>query len=506
MAVGIVGMSAFEAHIINVTATIENALTVDTESVEFGTVFPQESLDYEVILALSDSFQLEDRVDDVEYVIRQKPKCWSETDQAYGLVTEDAGDFVCVQSDTADDYALLPLLCPFLSKHEITADGTGENDSSGINAFHGPVTGWVLADTLNTEVAGRLAKSDDDFDDIWNIDLRVPCFEGECAQDWPAFVLANNPEVSNPADYMLPTELEHKQFGCDLWIEVGNVSEFGDTVCGNDILEPGEECDDGNNDDGDGCSANCTIEDAICGDGVQEGNEQCDDGSQCTDGTDCTGDPSVCSGVGDETCAPRSGDGCTDQCELEIGCLDKADVMLVLDRSGSIGDAMPTLKSAANDFVTALAPTTAGVHLGEVSFASSATLDQELTDDGSLVTAAINALVSTGLTNLEEAILFSSAELVSGRDRSDITSPDFMVIITDGDPTTSIGPGTNEEDATAAADAADAAGTIIYVVGVGQDLDPVYLQNNIATDPSYYYDAADFEALSTVLSGIAECD
>ena len=31
-------------------------------------------------------------------------------------------------------------------------------------------------------------------------------------------------------------------------------------VCGDGILEFGEECDDGNNDDGDGCSAVCTLE------------------------------------------------------------------------------------------------------------------------------------------------------------------------------------------------------------------------------------------------------
>jgi cysteine-rich repeat protein len=32
------------------------------------------------------------------------------------------------------------------------------------------------------------------------------------------------------------------------------------TVCGDGILDPGEECDDGNNVDGDGCAADCTIE------------------------------------------------------------------------------------------------------------------------------------------------------------------------------------------------------------------------------------------------------
>ena len=38
----------------------------------------------------------------------------------------------------------------------------------------------------------------------------------------------------------------------------------------------GEACDDGNLDDGDGCSHACRVE--FCGNGVVEGNEVCDSG------------------------------------------------------------------------------------------------------------------------------------------------------------------------------------------------------------------------------------
>src|SRR3989338_2228720 len=72
---GAAAFSAFEAHVINVTARIENALSVPTEPIDFGTVFPQEELDATFPVVLSQSFLDEDRVDDVEYIIRQKPKC-----------------------------------------------------------------------------------------------------------------------------------------------------------------------------------------------------------------------------------------------------------------------------------------------------------------------------------------------------------------------------------------------------------------------------------------------
>jgi len=50
-----------------------------------------------------------------------------------------------------------------------------------------------------------------------------------------------------------------------------------DPVCGDSRLDPGEQCDDGNTVDGDGCSATCMRE-AYCGDGTVDPGEACDDG------------------------------------------------------------------------------------------------------------------------------------------------------------------------------------------------------------------------------------
>jgi len=232
--------AAFEAHVINVTAKIENALSVPVNEIKFGTVFPQEKLDKTFDVFLSQSFIEEDRVDDVEYFIRQKPKCglpipetkpvqYSEFEPA---IEDGQGNFTCERvvgtENHVGGYVLLPLLCPYLSKHEISTDGiapNSENDGGGLNAFHGPIdlASWTLPIAKSFDVKGRLAKSEQDTQDTWNIDLKVPCFGGYCAQDWADFVHEFNSEA-NPDDYTQPIANEHKTFGCDLWVEVSGIS------------------------------------------------------------------------------------------------------------------------------------------------------------------------------------------------------------------------------------------------------------------------------------------
>ena len=63
--------------------------------------------------------------------------------------------------------------------------------------------------------------------------------------------------------------------------EPGPETDAGPTsTCGNSIVEDGEECDDGNTRNRDGCDLECQNEDdARCGDGVVGGDEECDDGN-----------------------------------------------------------------------------------------------------------------------------------------------------------------------------------------------------------------------------------
>lgn len=90
----------------------------------------------------------------------------------------------------------------------------------------------------------------------------------------------------------------------------GSTNVDGSTMnqCGNALKSSAEQCDDGNLDDGDGCSAECMLESGFvcefpgfpcrtteCGDGRKESGEDCDDGN--TEGDD----------------------GCSEECDLEDG-------------------------------------------------------------------------------------------------------------------------------------------------------------------------------------------
>src|SRR5262245_4450130 len=56
----------------------------------------------------------------------------------------------------------------------------------------------------------------------------------------------------------------------------------------------------------------------FCGDGVWDpAHEECDNGASCRDGRDCTSDRLRCQASSAAACAPRAGDGCNEQCQVE---------------------------------------------------------------------------------------------------------------------------------------------------------------------------------------------
>jgi cysteine-rich repeat protein len=139
----------------------------------------------------------------------------------------------------------------------------------------------------------------------------------------------------------------------------------------------GEDCDDGDNDDGDGCAADCTVEHgylcsgepsacvSTCGDGLVASDEVCDDdGTDAGDGCDgacaiesgwdCVGEPSICEAAGvcgDATVGiaegcddgdTDDGDGCSGTCGTEPGwqCTGEPSMCVAdIDGDGVINDA-----------------------------------------------------------------------------------------------------------------------------------------------------------------------
>ncbi len=217
---GVAAMSAYEAHVINVTAHIENALKIiPPDKLTFGTVFPQEYQTKTLSITTSSSFcsSTQRRVLNIDYKIVQKPKPLKSEDAEWchnwmeeHSTTDSFFDiFLEVSTDSEFQRKCYLPLCPYLSKTPKDPDG-----DYGVPAFHNPAA--------TTSIATGTLNKDHDLLDEWIIDLAVPCFQGMCAQDWNEFVHRYNSQA-NPDDYIVPAEFESKDFGCDLWVEVTNI-------------------------------------------------------------------------------------------------------------------------------------------------------------------------------------------------------------------------------------------------------------------------------------------
>ena len=111
----------------------------------------------------------------------------------------------------------------------------------------------------------------------------------------------------------------------DAAFDLGPIGPVPEHPCGNGVLDPGEQCDDGNDFGGDGCTPLCQREEGwtcpvpgqpctrvvTCGDGVLAAPESCDDGNT-KDGDGCSSGCAIEAGwrcpVPGSRCAPICGD------------------------------------------------------------------------------------------------------------------------------------------------------------------------------------------------------
>ena len=190
----------------------------------------------------------------------------------------------------------------------------------------------------------------------------------------------------------------------------------------------GEGCDDGNAEDGDGCSAACLVEPGFrcaagvcsnsCGDRQIDSSEQCDDGNTTAGdgcsanciveaGFACAGQPSVCAqSCGDGNADPgeqcddgndSAGDGCSTSCRVEQGYRCQGAVCVLLCGDGVLdpGERCDDGNQSAEDGCSARCqiepgyscsgqPSVCGLHCGDGVIQPGETCDDGNTtpDDG----------------------------------------------------------------------------------------------------------------------------
>jgi len=174
------------------------------------------------------------------------------------------------------------------------------------------------------------------------------------------------------------------------------------------------------------------------------------------------------------------------------------DVMLILDRSGSMsegatGPSDPNkkiyyLKNASKHFVNLL--NTSITKVGVTSFSTEASLDEHLTNNSTAVLEAIDSLTPNGYTNIGDAIKLTIDEFVqNGRGDSSWAA----VLISDGEANRPYNETYAKWYAEQQAESLSGLGVAIYTIGLGNgtmNFDQTLLKQ-IQTDGYYYAPSAE---------------
>ncbi|MGD0258717.1 MAG: VWA domain-containing protein, partial [Verrucomicrobiota bacterium] len=182
-------------------------------------------------------------------------------------------------------------------------------------------------------------------------------------------------------------------------------------------------------------------------------------------------------------------------------CFPAVDVMLVIDRSGSMsGQKYNDARQACSNFVQNLNFSTNADQAGLVSYNSAASLDQTLTNNLQALDQAIHSIpAASGNTSISLGLQTAQTELLSSRHNPQALP--VLILLSDGLPTGS----DTKSNALYVATQAKNAGTLIFTVGLGADVDPVLMAGIAASSSDYFFTtnssqlSALFNAISTLI-------
>ena len=148
--------------------------------------------------------------------------------------------------------------------------------------IHFPNGGWF--ETLTVQV-----RQDGVWTEVTGL-VSTPSYPGTNGESFEAYTFEFDPTVGDGI------RIYGDAGGTGEFISISELEVFSPPIpiyCGDGTLDLGEECDDGNDLRGDGCTESCVLE--FCGDGILTPPEQCDDGNTV------------------------AGDGCSAGCTFELG-------------------------------------------------------------------------------------------------------------------------------------------------------------------------------------------
>ncbi len=156
-------------------------------------------------------------------------------------------------------------------------------------------------------------------------------------------------------------------------------------VCGDGYVNetddgsgPAEVCDDGNTVGGDECAADCSQDLSLCGNGILDAGEECDatavgcgdlgfDGGSLSCDASCMADTSGCTTCGDGVC--DAGETPT-LCSADCQATRKVDLLIVMDNSGTMIEEQAKIQDRLSDLESALRGSGLAlpdIHIGVVS-------------------------------------------------------------------------------------------------------------------------------------------